>query len=66
MHKNFYGYQKGNVETRYNVEFIDDPKTWKQFQKSQKVGSDIEPWEIFKKKDLVFILIQVKWIIKFI
>ena len=51
MHKNFYGYEKGNVETRYNVEFIDDPKTWKQFQKSQKVGSDIEPWEIFKKKD---------------
>ena len=28
MHKNFYGYEKGNVETRYNVEFIDDPKTW--------------------------------------
>lgn len=51
MHKDFYGYQKGNVETLYTVEYIDDPETWKQFQKSQKVGSDIEPWEIFKKKD---------------
>ena len=51
MYKNFYGYEKGNVETRYNVEFIDDPKTWERFQKSQKVGSDIEPWEVFKKKD---------------
>ena len=29
MHKNFYGYQKGNVETLYTVEFIDDPKTWR-------------------------------------
>lgn len=51
MFKGFYGYEKGNVETRYNVEFIDDPKTWEQFQKSQKVGSDIEPWEVFKKKE---------------
>lgn len=24
MHKNFYGYQKGNVETLYTVEYIDD------------------------------------------
>ena len=51
MHENFYGYQKGNVETLYTVEYIDDSETWKQFQKSQKVGSDIEPWEVFKKKD---------------
>ena len=50
MHKNFYGYQKGNVETRYEIEFIDDPKTWEQFLKSQKCGSTIEPWEVFKKK----------------
>ena len=51
MFKGFYGYENGNVETRYNVEYIDDPKTWEQFQKSQKVGSSIEPWEVFKKKD---------------
>ena len=36
MHKNFYGYEKGNVETRYEIEFIDDPKTWERFLKSQK------------------------------
>ena len=51
MHKNFYGYQKGNVETRYEIEFIDDQKTWKRFLESQKVGSAIEPWEVFKKKE---------------
>ena len=51
MHKNFYGYEKGNVETRYNVEFIDDPETWKQFQKAQERSSTIDPWEVFKKKD---------------
>lgn len=51
MHKNFYGYEKGNVETRYEIEFIDDPKTWKQFQKAQERNSTIEPWEVFKKKE---------------
>lgn len=53
MHKNFYGYEKGNVETRYNVEFIDDPKTWKQFLSVTGNGYDgtIEPWELYKKKD---------------
>lgn len=53
MHKNFYGYEKGNVETRYNVEFIDDPKTWKQFLSVTSNGYDgtIEPWELYKKKD---------------
>ena len=53
MHKNFYGYQKGNVETLYTVEFIDDPKTWKQFLSVTGNGYDgtIEPWELYKKKD---------------
>lgn len=51
MHKNFYGYEKWNVETRYEIEFIDDPVTWKQFQKAQERSSTIEPWEVFKKKD---------------
>ena len=51
MHKNFYGYEKGNVETRYEIEFIDDPETWKQFQKAQERNSTIEPWEVFKKKE---------------
>lgn len=51
MFNGFYGYEKGDVETRYNVEFIDDQKTWKRFLESQKVGSAIEPWEVFKKKD---------------
>lgn len=51
MHKNFYGYEKGNVETRYEIEFIDDPATWKQFQNAQERSSTIEPWEVFKKKD---------------
>ena len=50
MHKNFYGYEKGNVETRYEIEFIDDPETWKQFQKAQERSSTIDPWEVFKKK----------------
>ena len=51
MHKNVYGYENGNVETHYEIEFIDDLETWERFQKSQKVGSDTEPWEVFKKKD---------------
>ena len=51
MFNGFYGYEKGDVETRYNVEFIDDQKTWKRFLESQKVGSAIEPWEVFKKKE---------------
>ena len=51
MHKNFYGYEKGNIETRYEIEFIDDPETWKQFQKAQERSSTIEPWEVFKKKE---------------
>lgn len=51
MHKGFYGYEKGNVETRYEIEFIDDPETWKQFQKAQERSSTIEPWEVFKKKE---------------
>lgn len=51
MHKNFYGYEKGNVETHYTIEFIDDPETWKQFQKAQERSSTIDPWEVFKKKD---------------
>lgn len=51
MHKNFYGYENGNVETHYEIEFIDDPATWKQFQKAQERSSTIEPWEVFKKKN---------------
>lgn len=53
MHKNFYGYEKGNVETRYNVEYIDDPKTWKKFLDiTEGSGYDgtIEPWELYKKR----------------
>ena len=51
MHKNFYGYENGNVKTHYEIEFIDDPKTWEQFQKAQERSSTIEPWEVFKKKN---------------
>lgn len=52
MHKNFYGYQKGNVETLYTVEYIDDPKTWKKFLDVTGTGYDgtIEPWELYKKR----------------
>lgn len=52
MHKNFYGYQKGNVETLYTVEYIDDPKTWKQFLSVTGNGYNgtIEPWELYKKR----------------
>ena len=53
MHKNFYGYEKENVETLYTVEYIDDPETWKQFLSVTGNGYDgtIEPWEVFKKKE---------------
>ena len=52
MHKNFYGYEKGNVETIYTVEYIDDPKTWEQFLYITEVKYDgtIEPWELYKKR----------------
>lgn len=52
MHKNFYGYQKGNVETFYTVEYIDDLKTWKQFLAvtGSEYDGTVEPWELYKKK----------------
>ena len=52
MHKNFYGYQKGNVETLYTVEYIDDQKTWEQFLDVTGSGYDgtVEPWELYKKR----------------
>ena len=52
MHKNFYGYQKGNVETLYIVEYIDDPETWEKFLNVTESGYDgtIEPWELYKKR----------------
>lgn len=50
MHKGFYGYQRGNVETRYTVEYIDDEKSWKLFLKAQRTDNDIEPWEVYKKR----------------
>lgn len=52
MHKNFYGYEKGNVETIYTVEYIDDRKTWEQFLYITEVKYDgtIEPWELYKKR----------------
>ena len=52
MHKDFYGYQKGNVETLYTVEYIDDPETWEKFLDVTGTGYDgtIEPWELYKKR----------------
>lgn len=52
MHKNFYGYQKGNVESLYTVEYIDDLKTWEQFLDVTGSGYNetIEPWELYKKR----------------
>lgn len=52
MHKNFCGYQNGNVETIYTVEYIDDPETWEQFLSVTGNGYDgtIEPWELYKKR----------------
>lgn len=51
MHKNFYGYQKGNVETLYIVEYIDDPETWEKFLNvTDGYDGTIEPWELYKKR----------------
>lgn len=50
MYKGFYGYQRGNVETRYTVEYIDDEATWHRFLQAQCKQSDIEPWEVRKKR----------------
>ena len=51
MHKNFYGYEKGNVETHYTIEFIDDPKTWERFLKADNINNSYEPWELFTVKE---------------
>lgn len=51
MHKNFYGYQKGNVETKYTIEYIDDEKTWEKFLKSNKINCSYEPWELFTVRE---------------
>lgn len=53
MHKNFYGYQSGKVETKYIVEYIDDEKTWNKFLSVTGNGYDgtIEPWELFTIKE---------------
>lgn len=50
MHKGFFGYQRGNVETRYTVEYIDDKQSWNLFLKAQRTDNDIEPWEAYKKR----------------
>lgn len=50
MHKGFYGYQRGKVETRYTVEYIDDEPSWNLFLKAQRTDNDIEPWETYKKR----------------
>lgn len=51
MHKDFYGYQKGNVETKYIIEYIDDEKTWKKFLKANEKNSSFEPWELFTVRE---------------
>ena len=51
MYKNFYGYQNGNVETKYTIEYIDDEKTWEKFLKSNKINCSYEPWELFTVRE---------------
>lgn len=51
MYKGFYGYQKGSVETKYEIEYIDDPKTWEKFLKADNINSSYEPWELFNVKE---------------
>ena len=51
MYKGFYGYQSGNVETKYTIEYIDDEKTWEKFIESDKIDRSCEPWELFNIKE---------------
>ena len=51
MHKDFYGWQDGNVDTKYSIEYIDDPETWEKFLKANEGKYSCEPWELFQKKD---------------
>lgn len=51
MHKDFYGWQDGNVDTKYSIEYIDDPETWEKFLKANEGKYSCEPWELFQKKE---------------
>ena len=52
MHKNFIGWQDGNVETKYIIEYIDDSNTWDKFIKASEKGNcNYEPWELYNKKE---------------
>ena len=51
MHKNFIGWQNGNVETKYIIEYIDDSNTWDKFIKASECHCSYEPWELYTKKE---------------
>ena len=51
MHKDFIGWQDGNVETKYIIEYIDDFKTWDKFVKASESHCNYEPWELYSKKE---------------
>ena len=65
MHKNFYGYQSGKVETKYIIEYIDDEKTWNKFLKVTGSGYDgtVEPWELFTAREYDNITEAIKFFI---
>lgn len=49
MFKDFYGWSlenvnKGTVDTKYQIEYINDEKTWNKFQKSEDI-------ELYSKKE---------------
>lgn len=50
MHKDFIGWSleninAGTVETKYTVEYVNDPKTW------EKVLKTNDPWELYSKRE---------------
>ena len=53
MHKNFYGYQSGKVETKYIIEYIDDEEIWNKFLNVTGSGyyGIVEPWKLFTTKE---------------
>ena len=65
MHKNFYGYQSGNVGTKYTIEYIDDEKTWNKFLKVTGSGYDgtVEPRELFTAREYDNITEAIKFFI---
>ena len=66
MFQGFYGYQKGNVETCYTVEYIDNEKDWKRFLNAQKMNATEDPWEAYQTKEFDNISEAVQfWIIKY-